>query len=558
MKKSTLHKLFETKLPSKDRFASTLSGTEISDKDYEHAKNVWNKFRCKNLADYTELYCKSDVLLLADVFENFIDVCFEKFQLDPAHYITAPSLALDAMLKMTKVELELLTDPDMFLFFEKGVRGGVSTITKRYAKANNHYMGDEYNPNKPSIYIPYLDANNLYGWAMSQPLPHSNFTWLSEEELEEMLDDPTKIKGCTLEVDLDYPTELHDLHNDYPLAPELIVVNRVPKLTPNLNDKTNYVVHSRMLQQCLKRGLVLKKIYRGVKYTESTFLKTYIDSNTASRTAAKSDFEKDFFKLMNNSVFGKTMENVRKRCSVEIVNGSEKKKLERLIAKPSYKSSFIFENSNLVSMRMGKTTVELNKPVYLGQTILDVSKTLMYDFHYDYVKTKYGDKAQLLFTDTDSLCYEIEDFYKDISLDVEKMFDTSSFPKSHSSGIPTGKKKKVIGLFKEEMGGNILEEFCGLRSKCYATKMYDGDELKKCKGVKKNIVKTVLSINDYKKCLFESETTATSFNTLRSRKHEITTETITKISLTPNDDKRHVIPNDPEHKTLALGHQRLR
>ena len=390
-----VEKLFETKLPSKDRFASTLSGTEISDKDYEHAKKVFETFRCKNLADYTEIYCKSDVLLLADVFENFIDVCFEKFQLNPAHYITAPSLALDAMLKMTEVKLDFLTDPDMFLFFEKGVQGGVSTITKRYAKANNRYMGDEYDPNKPSIYIPYLDANNLYGWAMSQPLPHSNFEWQSEKELEELLDDPTKIKGCTLEVDLVYPTDLHDLHNDYPLAPESIVVNRVPKLIPNLNDKTNYVVHHRMLQQCLKQGLVLKKIHRGIKYRESTFLKAYIDSNTASRTAAKSDFEKDFFKLMNNSVFGKTMENVRKRCSVEIVNNSDKKKFERLIAKPNYKSSFIFENSNLASVSMGKTTVKFNKPVYLGQTILDVSKTLMYDFHYGYVKPKYGDKARL-------------------------------------------------------------------------------------------------------------------------------------------------------------------
>ena len=204
-------KLFETKLPSKDRFASTLSGTEISDEDYAHAKKVFETFRCKNLADYPELFCKSDVLLLADVFENFIDVCFGKFQLDPAHYITAPSLALDAMLKMTKVELELLTDPDMFLFFEKGVRGGVSTITKRYAKANNKYMGTDHDPTKPSIYIPYLDVNNLYGWAMSQPLPCSDFRWLSEKELEEMLDDPTKIKGCTLEVDLVYPTKLHDL-----------------------------------------------------------------------------------------------------------------------------------------------------------------------------------------------------------------------------------------------------------------------------------------------------------------------------------------------------------
>ena len=189
----------------------------------------------------------------------------------------------------------------MFLFFERGVRGGVSMITKRYAKANNRYMGNDHDPLKPSINIPYIDANNLYGWAMSQPLPHSKFEWVSEEEILEMTTDHSKIQKCTLEVDLEYPSHLHDLHNDYPLAPESIVVNKVEKLIPNLNDKINYVVHHSMLQQCLKRGLILKKIHRGIKYEESTFLKTYIDSNTVSRTAAKSDFEKDFFKLMNNS-----------------------------------------------------------------------------------------------------------------------------------------------------------------------------------------------------------------------------------------------------------------
>ena len=252
------------------------------------------------------------------------------------------------------------------------------------------------------------------------------------------------------------------------------------------------------------------------------------------------------------------MENVRKRCSVEIVNNSDKKKLERLIAKPNYKSSFIFENSNLASVRMGKTTVKFNKPVYLGQTILDVSKTLMYDFHYSYVKPKYGDKARLLFTNMDSLCNEVEteDFYRDISPDVEKLFDTSNFSKNHPSGISTGKNKKVIGLFKDENGGQPISEFCGLRSKCYATKMHEGSESRKCKGVKKTVVKTILSIEDYKRCLFENETQLTSFNTLRSRKHEITTETITKISLSPNDDKRYVIPG--ETQTLAFGHRKLR
>ena len=243
---------------------------------------------------------------------------------------------MDAMLKMTEVELELLTDVDMYLFFEKGIRGGVSTITKRYGCANNKYMGDQYDPNKPTKFIAYLDANNLYGWAMSQPLPVGDFKWLSDKEVKDMQDDHAKIKGCTLEVDLEYPEHLHDLHSDYPFAPESVTVNRVEKLIPNLRNKTKYVASHRLLQKCLKRGLIITKIHRGIKYVESTFLKKCVDSNTASRTIAKNAFEKDFFKLMNNSVFGKTMEDVRNRSTVRIINRRETKELERLTSKPNY------------------------------------------------------------------------------------------------------------------------------------------------------------------------------------------------------------------------------
>ena len=209
---------------------------------------------------------------------------------------------------------------------------------------------------------------------------------------------------------------------------------------------------------------------------------------------------------------------------------------------------------------MGKTTVYLNKPKYLGQTILDVSKVLMYEFHYDYIKPKYGEKAKLLFTDTDSLCYEIqtEDFFRDVSPDVERLFDTSGYPKNHLSGIQAGLNKKVIGLFKDEVGGKIISEFLGLRSKLYAYKMFEGPESKTCKGVKKAIVKTVITFDDYKDCLFNNKTYTAKFNTLRSRRHEISKECVTKVTLTSTDDKRHVLPNDQEHRTLALGHWRLR
>ena len=365
------------------------------------------------------------------------------------------------------------------------------------------------------------------------------------------MQDHSKIIGCTLEVDLRYPDELHDAHNDYPLAPENVTVNDTPKLVPNLGDKSRYVLHYEALQTYLRYGLRLTKIHRD-------FLAGYIDSNTRSRMAATNEFEKDFYKLMNNSVFGRTMENVRERAKIKIVNEQETKTLERLIAKPYYRGSYIFEDSELVSVRMGESTVMLNKPIYLGQAILDLSKTLMYEFHYGYVRPKYSDKARLLFTDTDSLCYEIrtDDFYDDIRDDVSRWFDTSNYPKNHPSGIPTGVNKKVLGMMKDEAAGRQITEFVRLRSKLYAFRTDSDEETKKCKGVKKNVVNRCITFNHYKDCLFNDKTHYAKFNTLRSRRHEITTEQITKVALSANDDKRYIIQGDPEHRTLALKHWR--
>ena len=199
----------------------------------------------KTMGDHHDLYLKTDVLLLADVFEEFRSVCLENYELDPAWYYTSPGLAWDAALKESRVRLHLLTDYDMLLMFEQGIRGGVSMITNRYSKANNRYMKD-FDETKPSKYIEYLDANNLYGWAMRENLPVRDFQWMSEEELRAGDWEHSRVP-CILEVDLEYPKDLHDLHNDYPLAPERITVNGVEKLIPNLNNKENYIIHWRNL-----------------------------------------------------------------------------------------------------------------------------------------------------------------------------------------------------------------------------------------------------------------------------------------------------------------------
>ena len=552
-------KFKEDKPPPPQAFYSKLSGSGISEKNYKHVWNVWNSFNMKTMLDYHELYNKTDVLLLADVFENFRDICLENYRLDPAYYFTAPGLAWDACLKMTDIQLELLNDPNMLLMFEKGIRGGISIISNRYGEANNKYMKG-FNRKKLSKFLMYLDANNLYGGAMSMKLPTHGFKWLSSGEMKNIFNNQVvqvwEKTPCILEVDLEYPEKLHDLHNDYPFCPERVKCkNRVEKLIPNLRDKTKYVIHYRNLIQCLKAGMKLKKIHRGIKFVESDWLKPYIDKNTNLRTKAKNNFEKDFYKLMNNSVFGKTMENIRNRVDVRLVNTEEK--FRKLVSKPNYRSRKIF-SENLVSVHMKKTSLTMNKPVYLGMCILDLSKTIMYDFHYNYIKPKYGDKAKLLFTDTDSLMYEIqtEDFYKDISGDVKDRFDTSDYPENHPSGIPTGINKKVLGMFKDEAGGKNIIEFVGLRAKLYSFKMENGEESKKCKGVKKQVVKSSITHEDYKTCLTTGEEQLRKQNILRSYNHEVYTEEVNKVALSAMDDKRYIL-KDGIH-TLAWGHYKIK
>ena len=545
----SLERLKENKLPPKESFYSRLTDEDISDEDYQHAQKVWEAFDMEHLQDYHNLYNETDVILLADVFENFRSICITNYELDPAHYYTAPGLAWDATLKITGIELELLTDIDMLLMIEKGIRGGVSMISNRYAKANNKYMGDKFVVSEISKYIMYLDANNLYGWAMSKPLPTHGFKWMKDSELEKW-----EKYSCILEVDLEYPKSLHDLHNDYPLAPEQIEVNKVDKLIPNLGYKENYIIHYENLKQYLSLALKLVKIHRGIKFEESPWLKKYIDRNTNLRTKAKNEFEKDFLKLMNNSIFGKTMENIRNRVDIKLVTDEEK--AEKLSAKPNFKHCNIF-SKDLIAIHMKKISLKFDKPVYLGMCILDLSKTLMYDFHYNYIKKKYGDNAKLLFTDTDSLMYEIktEDFYKDISGDVKDRFDTSDYPPNHPSGIPIGVNKKVLGMFKDEVAGRCIEEFVGLRAKLYSYKMFEGEESKKCKGIKKLVVKKNFTHKDYKKCLFTGKEQLRKMNVIRSYEHEVYTEEVNKVALCPDDDKRHILEGLTD--TLALKHYRI-
>ena len=337
--------------------------------------------------EYHDLYVRSDTLLLADIFENFRQSCLKYYELDPAHFVSLPGLAWQACLKNTNVELELLTYYDMVLMVEEGMRGGICHAIQCYAKANK---------------------------AMTEKLSVKGFGWIDISKIDEdfVKDyDKNNNKGYILDVDIDYPSKLQNLHSDLPFLPERTVINNTKKLVCNLNDKKNYIVHINVLKQALDHGLKLKKVHRVIEFEQEAWLKEYIDVNTELRKKATNYFEKDFFKLMNNAVFGKTMENVRKHRDIKLVKSNKKR--NKLVSEPNFHTMKLIDN-NLAIIEMKKVKVKMNKPIYLGLSILDISKITMYEFWYDYVKNKYQDKPRLCYMDTDSFVVNIKtkDFLK--------------------------------------------------------------------------------------------------------------------------------------------------
>ena len=513
---------------------------DISDTDYAHANNVFKKFDIKNLGDYHDLYVRSDTLLLADVFENFRNACMKNYELDPAHFVSLPGLAWQACLKKTNVELELITDYDMLLMIEDGIRGGICHAIQCYAKANNKYMND-YSKNKESSYIQYLDANNLYGMAMSEKLAIKEFKWMVDisgiDKNFVKSYNKNSGKGYVLKVDFDYPHELQNLNCDLPFLPEKMVVNNTKKLICNLQDKRDYVAHINVLKQALDHGLKLIKVHQVIEFDQEAWLKEYINFNTELRKKATNDFEKDFFKLMNNAVFGKTMENVRKHRDIKLVKTDKKR--NKLVSEPNYHTMKLIDD-NLAIIEMKKVKVKMNKPIYLGLSILDISKITMYEFWYDFIKSKYESRAKLCYMDRDSFIINIktEDFYKDISENVMERFDTSNY--FYDRPLPKNVNKKVVGLMKDELGGGIITEFVALKPKAYSYKTNDNIDLKKAKGTKKYITNKMLSFSDYKNCLFDNEKVLRSQQRFKSENHIVYTENINKIALSCNDDKRFV------------------
>ncbi|QKS69572.1 PolB [Drosophila-associated adintovirus 2] len=557
-------KLTERQLPSRDLFYNSLNYEECSIEDYEFAQQVWQNFNCKTLSDYLKLYLESDVIILADVFENFRTICHSIYKLDPINYVTAPSISWDAMLKYTKVKLELISNSDIYNFLKLAIRGGLTQCSHRISEANNPYLKN-FDPSIELNYLAYIDANNLYGWAMSQTLPISNFKFISQNEISKINFPKTSVDGeigYILEVDLDYPESIHNKHNCLPFCPE----NKIPpggkqiKLVADLTPKTNYIIHLKQLQLCLDQGLKLKKIHRVLSFSQENWLRPYIHLNNRHRTEAKNEFEKNFFKLMNNAVYGKTMENVEKRRTIRLVTDYHSKQnspgFRQLVAMNNFHSMNLFGNG-LAAIEHTTTSVHYDKPIYIGVTVLELSKWLMYDYYYKFMLAK-SPSTKIIYMDTDSfITSSKDDVYKLIKNNPER-FDTSNYTIENSFKI-IPKNKKELGLFKDENAGKIMMAFAGLKAKAYSYKVENNDsfpdsEVKKVKGVKGSVVKK-LSHSDYIECIKKRKTYYGEQRVIRSRGHELYTELVNKISLNYKDDKRFVLTD--KVSTMAWGHYNI-
>ena len=515
-------------------FFSKLKNKCPDDKEIDRTREIIRKFNIKNGKELTELYLKSDVILLADVFEKFIKISVEEYGINPLYCVSLPGYTWQCGLKYTGINLQTLQDKDMILLLENNIRGGISSV-----------MGDRYTKSDENKKILNVDANNLYGHSMSEPLPYDEIKFDNNVNLEEILNtsDDSDI-GYFVEVDLTYPNNIKRKTKNFPITPVNKKINpdkfndyikeikpdtyiQTKKLICDFSDKKNYLVHYRMLKFYIRHGMIVDKVHHIISFRQSRWLEKYISFNTQKRNQAVNDLEKDFYKLLNNAFYGKTMENVRNRLKIKFI----KKDDHREIIKQQSKLTFngiqkSYENCDSYTFKQNE--VLMDKPIYLGFSVLELSKLLMYETYYDKLQPYFGHESiQLHYMDTDSLVLSVnsKDIIKDFK-NLEDIFDFSNLEQNHE--LFSNRNKRVIGKFKIETPKNIwIDEFVCLRSKMYAFKC-GNDSKNKLKGVSKSQSKNI-KFEEYKKCLDGEEYQQECNNyIIRSINHEMVLQEVKK------------------------------
>ena len=495
----------EAELPAKEFFYDSLRDAEITDESYAHAQKVWNTFGCQTFEDYARLYSISDSLLLADVFENFRETAFENRGLDPLYSWSSPGFSWNCAMYSSKMELEYVKDLDILNMLQEGIRGGPTLVCDRIATANNEDLGPDwpFDPSKPRKRLVYQDLNSLYPFTMLSPLPYKDFKMMTRREIERVnIDDLTGEdgKGYIFSVDLDYPEHLHNAHDDLPLAVEkrkirideisptqehlIELYNKViskplggEKLVMTLYPKQNYVVYYKTLQFYLKHGLVLKKIHKGFSFSETYVFRDYIAGNLEARKNTKSELVNSLYKLLSNSLFGRTLMNSKNFFDVTLC--SSRVEAQKLLAKPNLKSfTIIDEDITLFSMHQIKQ--KCNSFFYLGFVILERAKLRLYQSYYEGIKTVFGSRSRICYSDTDSFVNIIDDPNNTFIEDMKKLsawYDFSNL--SVDDPLYSTENKGVPGIFKLVITDGV--EIAAISSKMYS--VYTIDDIQKEKSV---------------------------------------------------------------------------
>ena len=425
------------------------------DEEIERTKEIIRKVNFKNGEELTELYLKSDVLLLACVFEKFVKISVNEYGINPLHCVSLPGYTWQCGLRYTGTNLQTLQDKDKILLLENNIRGVISSV-----------MGDRYVQSDENEKILYVDANNLYGHSTSQPLPFDELKFDNIVKLEDILITPDDSNiGYFIEVNLTYPNNIKEKAKNFPFAPVNKKINpdkfsdymkeikpdtyiQTKKLICDWSDKKNYLVHYRMLQFYLRHGLIVDKIHNIISFRQSRWLEKYINFNTQKRNQAVNDFEKDFYKLLNNAFYGNTMENVRNRLKINFIKRDEYREIIKQQSKLTFNG--IHKSYEICdSYTFKQNEVLMDKPIYIGFTVSELSKLLLYDTYYDILKPYFEqENIQLYYMDTDSFALSVntKDIIKDLK-NLEDIFDFSNLDKNHE--LFSKKKQRSNRIFQK-------------------------------------------------------------------------------------------------------------
>ena len=553
----------QTTFPEHKYFYSRLSNSNVSLERYNEGKEIFESMKCKNMKEYTNLYCELDTALLAEVVFEFRKTIDNFFGLAVENYISLPQLAFDAMLKHTGIRLEQIHDPSMVPLFEQSIRGGVSFVNNRYEKIEE----------TDNDCILYIDANNLYGFAQKLMLPYGDYKWVSRSRIHSfdwLRMTPYQSKGYCIDVDLEFPDDCHEKLDDFPFAPHHEDINfemlspyskkvqeqllgqrqsknyTSKKLVTGLNPRRRYFCHYLTLQLYLRHGAKITKIHNIIEFTQKDYVKPFIDFAADQRAKAATKFAQNLWKLIANALYGKFIQDKRKYTKVRFcVNDSH---LGRLLRSPYFIDvSKLNDNLCIVWMRQDKIT--LDRLYSVGFSILELSKFHMYQTWYDFIKPKFGSDAQLLLTDTDSFVIKFKNHTKHQALTkLKPIMDFSNFPPG--THFHDTKVKKIPGYFKDEYPTGKITEAVAVKSKCYFLKIdpdkdYNNYTKSKnhivCKGMPQKI-----SINFplelYKSCIMsENAVVKSTMYSIRAKKRRLQTMAITKQALSSGDDKRYLL-----------------